>query len=139
MDPSQYAELFLAESREHLSSVNQLLLEWERNPAARKPVAGVFRSLHTIKGMAATLGYAKVADLAHRAENLLDLVRRGGEPVSEEVLELLFAATDALDVAMGTAVAGREDTIDVAELAARLDQATAGFESVVQQIGRASW
>jgi len=133
MDPSQYAELFLAESREHLSTVNQLLLEWERNPAAREPVAGVFRSLHTIKGMAATLGYGKVADLAHRAENLLDLVRRGGEPVGEEVIELLFAATDALDAAVGAAVAGREDTIDVAGLATRLDQATVGFESVVQR------
>ena len=68
MDLSQYGELFLAESREHLNSVNQHLLEWERNPEATEPVDGIFRAVHTIKGMAATMGYAVVRDLAHRAE-----------------------------------------------------------------------
>src|SRR2546430_2628859 len=53
MDLSQYAELFLAESREHLSACNQLLLEWERSPANLAPVGGLFRAVHTVKGMAA--------------------------------------------------------------------------------------
>ena len=72
MDLSQYAELFRSETREHLSAFNQLLLDWERTPKSAGPVQGIFRAVHTIKGMAATMGYAKVADLAHRAENLLD-------------------------------------------------------------------
>ena len=75
MDLSQYAELFLAESKEHLSACNELLLEWERHPGATEPVGGIFRAVHTIKGMAATMGYARVADLAHRMENLLDRLR----------------------------------------------------------------
>src|SRR5205807_2082406 len=66
MDLSQYAELFLAESREHLSACNQLLLAWERKPASLEPVAGLFRAVHTVKGMAATMGYGVVTDLAHR-------------------------------------------------------------------------
>src|SRR5881398_3641535 len=99
MDLSQYAELFLAESREHLSACNQLLLEWERSPANLAPVGGLFRAVHTVKGMAATMGYARVTDLAHRAESLLDLLRRGGRPTSDELLQLLFRARDALDVA----------------------------------------
>src|SRR5438034_3877318 len=90
MDLSQYAELFLAESREHLSACNQLLLEWERSPANLAPVGGLFRAVHTVKGMAATMGYARVTDLAHRAENLLDLVRRGGRPATDDLLQLLF-------------------------------------------------
>ena len=64
MDLSQYADLFLVEAREHLTACNELLLEWERHPAAREPVSGLFRSVHTVKGMAATMGYARVADLA---------------------------------------------------------------------------
>src|SRR2546427_5113297 len=68
MDLSQYAELFLAESREHLSACNQLLLDWERSPANLAPVGGLFRAVHTVKGMAATMGYARVTDLAHRSE-----------------------------------------------------------------------
>ena len=76
MDVSKYAALFLTESREHLSACNQLLLEWEREPAATGQVGGLFRAIHTIKGMAATMGYAGVADLAHRLENLLDALRQ---------------------------------------------------------------
>lgn len=121
MDLSQYAELFLAESREHLSACNQLLLEWERKPASPEPVGGIFRAVHTVKGMAATMGYARVADLAHRMENLLDHLRRGGRPPADAVIQLLFRATDALEKAVGLAVAGRERDLDIAPLLADLD------------------
>ncbi|MFN2572627.1 MAG: chemotaxis protein CheW [Gemmatimonadales bacterium] len=117
MDLSQYAELFLAESREHLSACNQLLLEWERNPAAAEPVGGIFRAVHTIKGMAATMGYGRVADLAHRMENLLDQLRRSGKAPGDETIQLLFRGTDALEKAVTLAVAGRERDADLAVLA----------------------
>jgi two-component system, chemotaxis family, sensor kinase CheA len=116
MDLSQYAELFLAESREHLSACNQLLLEWERHPTSPEPVGGLFRAVHTIKGMAATMGYGRVADLSHRLENLLDHLRRGGKAPTDEILQLLFRATDALEKAVGFAVTGREREADLAIL-----------------------
>src|SRR4029077_12068378 len=121
----QYAELCLAESREHLSACNQLLLEWERSPANLAPVGGLFRAVHTVKGMAATMGYARVTDIAHRAENLLDLVRRGGRPATDDLLQLLFRARDALEHAVELSVVGREDEIDVAEVVADLEGAAA--------------
>ena len=123
MDLSQYAELFLAESREHLSACNQLLLEWERNPSAPEPVGGIFRAVHTVKGMAATMGYGRVADLAHRMENLLDQLRRGGQPPADEILQLLFRATDALEKAVSLAVAGRDRELDFGTLLADLERA----------------
>jgi len=127
MDLSQYAELFLAESREHLSACNQLLLEWERHPASPEPVSGIFRAVHTVKGMAATMGYGRVADLAHRMENLLDHLRRGGQKPGDKTLELLFRATDALEQAVGLAVAGRERELDIASLLNDLDRAGAQY------------
>jgi two-component system chemotaxis sensor kinase CheA len=125
MDLSQYAELFLAESREHLSACNQLLLEWERTPTSAEPVGGLFRAVHTIKGMAATMGYAKVADLAHRMENLLDHLRRGGRAPAGDVIQLLFRATDALEKAVELAVQGNEGEADVAAILADIDEAAA--------------
>src|ERR1051325_10200767 len=107
MDLSQYAELFLAESREHLSACNQLLLDWERTPANPAPVAGLFRAVHTVKGMAATMGYGRVTDIAHRTENLLDLLRRGSRPATDELLQLLFRARGALEHARGLSGGGR--------------------------------
>ena len=136
MDLSQYAELFLAESREHLSACNQLLLEWERNPASPEPVGGLFRAVHTIKGMAATMGYGRVADLSHRMENLLDHLRRSGRAPADEIIQMLFRATDALEKAVGLAVAGREREADLAVLA-EIDRAALQAKPAPQPSGLA--
>ena len=121
MDVSKYAALFLAESREHLSTCNLLLLEWEREPSAAEPVAGLFRAIHTIKGMAATMGYVGVADLAHRMENLLDALRQRRVTAGSGVFQLMFRAVDALTGAVAAAGTG----VDSADpgLGAELDAA----------------
>ncbi|HSJ64853.1 MAG TPA: chemotaxis protein CheA [Gemmatimonadaceae bacterium] len=100
MDLTRYAELFLTESREHLSAINHLLLELERAPTASEPVTAIFRAVHTIKGMSATMGYAAVAALSHELETLLDRVRHGRLSVTSEVLDACFAAADALERAI---------------------------------------
>jgi two-component system chemotaxis sensor kinase CheA len=128
MDVSKYAALFLDESREHLSGCNQLLLEWERDPAASEPVAGLFRSIHTIKGMAATMGYAGVAQLAHRMENLLDLLRQRKVPAGPGTFQLLFRAVDALGRAVEDAAGGKDTSAE--ELQAELDAAAGGEAEV---------
>ena len=106
MDLSKYAALFLAESREHLSASDGLLLEWEREPASTRQVGGLFRAIHTVKGMAATMGYAGVADVAHRLENLLDALRRRAAAPSAHEFQLLFRSLDALTAGVEGAVAG---------------------------------
>jgi two-component system chemotaxis sensor kinase CheA len=105
-DP-KYAALFLAESREHLRSCNALLLEWERTPGASEPVNGLFRAIHNIKGMAATLGYSAIADLAHRAENVLDAVRSGRAAATPALIQLLFRSVDALEKGTEGAQSGK--------------------------------
>ena len=125
MDVSKYAALFLAESREHLSACNQLLLEWEREPSATRPVGGLFRAIHTIKGMGATMGYAGTADLAHRLENLLDALRQGSVTPAPALFQLLFRSVDALATSVEGAVVGTEPPVDE-KLAADLDAAVAG-------------
>jgi len=125
MDVRQYADLFLTESRGHLTAFNQLLLEWERDPAATGAVGGIFRAVHTIKGMAATMGYAAVADLAHRVESLLDGVRRSERAANAAMLDLLFRAADALERAIAESVAGGDPAPGVAALLAELDREVA--------------
>jgi two-component system, chemotaxis family, sensor kinase CheA len=138
MDLSQYADLFLAESREHVSACNHLLLDWERTPASVEPVGGIFRAVHTVKGMAATMGYARVADLAHRMENLLDRLRKTKGAPGGDLLQLLFRATDLLERAIGLAVQGREKDLDVATIGAELDAAAKRWGAPAGRVGRAS-
>jgi two-component system, chemotaxis family, sensor kinase CheA len=133
MDLSKYAALFLAESREHLKSCNSALLEWERDPAAAEPVDRLFRAIHTIKGMAATMGYAPVAQLAHASENLLDALRQGRLLASPTVLQLLFRAVDTLGRAVEGAAAGSEELPDTG-LISELDAAAAAHPVPVAAI-----
>ncbi|HEX7021015.1 MAG TPA: chemotaxis protein CheA [Gemmatimonadaceae bacterium] len=119
MDSNAYAELFLTESREHVSAINHSLLALERgltsgsggDGAARAQgvstaVAAIFRAVHTIKGMAATMGFASVTELSHEMETVLDLVRRDELSVHGDLLDLLFRASDALESSVESAVGG---------------------------------
>ncbi|MEO8227824.1 MAG: Hpt domain-containing protein, partial [Gemmatimonadota bacterium] len=145
MDVSKYAALFLAESREHLRACNRCLLAWEHDPAATEPVDGLFRAIHTIKGMAATMGYDGVALLAHRSENLLDGLRTGQVAVSAEVLQLLFSAVDAIAEGIERTASG-DTSMHQDDLLAELDRAAEGTGSgqtaelvaaIPRQLGRA--
>ncbi|HWO88011.1 MAG TPA: chemotaxis protein CheA [Gemmatimonadales bacterium] len=124
MDVRQYADLFLTESREHLSAYNQLLLELEKDPSRAEAVDGIFRAVHTIKGMAAAMGYSAVAEVAHRAENLLDAIRKGEKVPTTAILDLLFRSADALEQGVAAAVAGKE--FEAEELLEELDKAVVG-------------
>lgn len=120
MELSQYAELFLSESREHVSAINHLLLTLEADPRSGPAVEGLFRAVHTIKGMSATMGYRAVADLAHEMEELLDGVRRGRTVSGAALVDALFAATDALERSIEVAVEDGDDDAAVASAVARL-------------------
>ena len=124
MDLSRYANLFLAESREHLQACNRLLLDLERSPHSTEPVVGIFRAMHTLKGMAATMGYANLAALAHRSENLLALLRERVASAEGDLIDLLFRAVDSFEQSLDDAVAGRDDRLDFSSLIADLDRAT---------------
>jgi two-component system chemotaxis sensor kinase CheA len=135
MDVGRYADLFVSESREQLTAFNHLLLAWERDPRSAEPVDGLFRAVHSLKGMAATMGYAGVADLAHRAENLLDVLRRSAAPVTAPQLELLFRSADALEHGVDGAAAARPDDPAATALAAELDAEVARMEPAAGERG----
>jgi len=128
VDNREYAQLFLTESREHVAAVNQSLLQLERDSTgagAASAVGEIFRAVHTIKGMAATMGYTFVADLAHELETVLDCVRRGEMSIEATIMDTLFRSADVLEQAVEAAVAGREGDVVAADLIAALRALTA--------------
>ena len=116
MDKTQYAELFLTESREHVSAMNHWLLELERGAGGVEPITAIFRAVHTVKGMSATMGYSAVAELSHELETLLDRVRRAEVAVSPEVMEVLFRSADALEESIEAAVRGDRPPLALSQL-----------------------
>ena len=120
MDLTRYADLFLTESREHLSAINHLLLELERDPTAAEPLSAIFRAVHTVKGMSATMGYEAVATLSHELETVLDAVRRGERKITPTVMDALFEAADVLETSVEQAVRGQDATADATPVVERL-------------------
>ena len=103
LDPSRYAELFRTESREQLTAINRALLTLEEGADPTEPVSVVFRAVHTVKGMSATMGYHAVAEFAHELESVLDRVRRGDQLLAPDLMDALFASADALESAIDAA------------------------------------
>jgi len=96
MDMSKYREMFLSETREHLDSMARLLVALEKTPGDREEIDTLFREAHSVKGMAASMGYQRMADLAHALEDLLDGFRNGGE-VPGATIDRLLAGCDLLE------------------------------------------
>jgi len=97
MDMNQYLDMFIEESKEHLQAINESLLALEQSPQALDIVNVVFRSAHTLKGMAATMGFEKMTHLTHEMENGLDLMRNGKLAVTLDVMDVLFRCVDILE------------------------------------------
>ena len=130
MDTGRYAKLFLSESRESLTEINNALLELERG-GGDAAVARLFRAVHTMKGMGAAMGYTSVADLSHELETLLDRVRNGAIVVGRPVIDTLFAGVDSLEQAVDLATAPTPQQLDVTKVIARIRE-TASPEEVTQ-------
>jgi len=96
MDMSKYRELFLSETREHINTLNQLVVTLEQEPGNRETIDALFREAHSIKGMAATMGFNNTAQLSHHLEDLLDGFRTSGD-IPSATIDYLLEGIDLLD------------------------------------------
>ena len=122
MDTARYAKLFLSESREHLSEINSALLDLERG-GSDTSIARLFRSVHTLKGMGAAMGYTSVAELSHELETLLDKVRNSTLVVTRPIIDELFSAVDVLEHAVDMATGPANQQLDVKDAIAGIQRA----------------
>lgn len=120
MEMSQYLEVFIEESKEHLQACNQLLLELEKNPADLQLVNEIFRSAHTLKGMSATMGYEDLANLTHQMENVLDAIRNKKIKVDSHILDVVFLSVDHLEAMIESIASGGDGKMDVTEVVQKL-------------------
>ncbi len=121
MDTNQYMEMFLDESREHLDSLDDGLMTLEKDPSELSILNDIFRNAHTLKGMSATMGYTKIAELTHDMENILDALRKEQMEVTEDIIDTLLKCGDSLrQMVESIGEGGSEDVVDISEVAAKL-------------------
>jgi len=95
MDPEIFAD-FIIEAKEHLETIEPNLLELEKEPGNISLLNEIFRPMHSLKGASGFLGLNKINVLAHKAENIMDELRKGDMSVTAEIMDVILSATDAL-------------------------------------------
>ncbi|MEC1260888.1 chemotaxis protein CheA [Bacillus swezeyi] len=138
MDMNQYLDVFIEESKEHLQTCNEKLLELEKNPTDLQLVHDIFRAAHTLKGMSATMGYEDMAHLTHTLENVLDAIRNEEMTITPEWMDVMFEALDDLEAIVLSIIEGGDGKRDVSEVCAKLDVTGASKETAAAETAEAS-
>lgn len=121
MDTSQYLSMFLEESMDNLQSLNESLLQLEQEPENIDKLNEIFRVAHTIKGMAATMGFSVMAELTHKMEDVLTKFRDGELKVTQRVVTVLFQCLDTLEVMVNNISEGNNETVSIDEIINNLE------------------
>ncbi|MEC0373040.1 chemotaxis protein CheA [Paenibacillus chibensis] len=126
MDMNQYLSMFIDESNDHLQSLNENMLLLEGSPNDLSIVQVIFRSAHTLKGMAATMGFEDLAALTHQMENVLDLVRNEKLAMQDFIFDTLFKGLDALESMVQDITEGGDGKADVSAIVSSLQAIVRG-------------
>lgn len=126
MDMSQYLDVFLEESKEHLGNLNQQLLELEKNSSNSASLNEIFRAAHTLKGMSSTMGFDELADLTHHMENVLSDLKEGSLQVNTYVIDTLFKCFDRLQLMIERIENGETEKTSNSDLLQLLDNIKSG-------------
>ena len=120
MDVSQYLEIFIDETKEHLQNLNELLLVLEKEPEDKATINEIFRAAHSLKGMAGTMGYKRMQNLTHNMENVFSEIRNDKMKVTASLVDTLFQCLDALEAYLSniqeTSDEGTEDNEAIIKL-----------------------
>ncbi|MFZ5425430.1 MAG: Hpt domain-containing protein, partial [Thermodesulfobacteriota bacterium] len=126
MDPELFAD-FIVEAKEHLETIEPNLLELEKNPDNLGLLNEIFRPMHSLKGASGFLGLNQINGLAHRAENILDELRKGKIAVTAAIMDVILAATDALRTMIDSLeTQGYEGEVETASIIHRIEAILAG-------------
>jgi two-component system, chemotaxis family, sensor kinase CheA len=120
MDTSEYLGMFLAESREHLQTLNLAVIRIEETPSDSETIDEIFRIAHSLKGMSGTMGFARMAALTHTMEDVFETFRGRTEGLGRQVIDVLLECLDALEGAVSAIEQHGDEQLDPAALIARL-------------------
>lgn len=132
MDVSQYLEIFIDETNEHLQTLSEQLMVLEQEPKNEDTINEIFRAAHSLKGMAGTMGYKRMQHLTHMMENALSEIRSGKMVVTEDLVDILFQCLDALQAYLDNICeSSDEGTEDNEPIISRLNAFLAGGKAPV--------
>ncbi|MDF2557329.1 MAG: chemotaxis protein CheA [Bacillales bacterium] len=131
MDLNNYLELFIEESKEHLQTINNELLNLETEPENLTIINEIFRSAHTLKGMAGSMGFEDLASLTHEMENVLDMLRNSKLKINSEIMDVIFKCVDLIEKMVDIIEQGGDGKADVKDVVMKLTLIQDPSESIL--------
>ena len=116
MDVSQYLEIFIDETEEHLQTLSDCIMELEKEPENMDTINEIFRAAHSLKGMAGTMGFKRMQRLTHDMENVFQEVRSDKVKVNSNMIDLLFKCLDAIESYLNNVKASSDEGTEDNEL-----------------------
>ncbi|HTP73588.1 MAG TPA: chemotaxis protein CheA [Burkholderiaceae bacterium] len=126
IDLTQFYQVFFEEAGENLAHMEQMLLGLDLAQADDEDLNAIFRCAHSVKGGAATFGFADVAELTHQMETLLDKLRRHELEPQTRMVDVLLAAGDALKAQLARHQGAGGGAVDTRALIADIQQLASG-------------
>ena len=137
MDLSQYLEIFIDETKEHIQTLNDQVLIMEQDPENIDTVNEIFRAAHSLKGMAGTMGFKRMQRLTHDLENVFSEIRNGKIAVNPDIVDIVFKCLDALENYLAniqdSADEGTEDNEDIINMLNAVLEGDASSETVAYE------
>ena len=126
IDLSQFYQVFFEEAGENLDQMEQQLLGLDVSAADDEELNAIFRCAHSIKGGAATFGFADVAELTHQMETLLDKLRRHELAPTADMVDVLLQSGDALKAMLARHQGSGSVVVDTTDLLSRIRAMASG-------------
>ncbi len=112
MDVSQYLEIFVEETREHLQNLNEHILVLEKEPDNKETIDEIFRAAHSLKGMSGTMGYKRMQHLTHNMENAFSEIKNGRMQATSDLVDIIFQCLDALETYLDNIINNQDEGTD---------------------------
>lgn len=128
----KYRDLFFEETDEYLQRLNDCVLDLENNPDDKEVLDEIFRAAHTLKGMAATMGYETMTNLTHRMENVFDLFKKDAVAVDSDIVSLIFRCLDKLSEIVEDLREEDYKEYDISDLLTELDKVGNNEEEIIE-------
>ena len=136
MDVSQYLEIFIDETSEHIQNLSDSIMTLEKEPENKDTINEIFRAAHSLKGMAGTMGFKRMQHLTHDMENVFQEVRNDTIKVNSDMIDLLFQCLDAIEgyltIIKETSDEGSNDNEAIIQKLNSFLDGTAGAEAPAQ-------
>ncbi|MCI5146577.1 MAG: hypothetical protein D3923_13880, partial [Candidatus Electrothrix sp. AR3] len=124
---------FIIEAAEHLEEMESSLLRLEQHKEDKDALDEIFRAVHTIKGAAQFVGIDRISELSHKFENLLDLIRKGEQPLSEPIIDLLIEGQDRIALLVNELESTQTEKSDVDDLLRKIKRIVEGDSAEVEE------